>query len=182
MPAKEKKKLVDEIFALTGQKVDESDPIVVAAMFQSACISKAGEEMAETLGALAERLTVTCDKVKAEGLIAHARNQELISRIPTMIKAVHGPSQRQVATLDDDGDLSRVPGEKRWKARWGNPAMAIACFAVGAACAGAVGFLTGQFSATLTQDAAVGRAFTRALPYLRPDDKARLLAEIERQR
>lgn len=182
MLAKVKKNLVDEIFALTGQKVDESDPIVVAALFQSACIARAGDDVAANLGALAERLAVTCDKVKAEGLMAHARNQELISRIPNIIKAAHDPSQRRADSHDDEGSPSRVVGVHRWKSRWGSTLVAIAWFVGGAAFAGAAGFLTGQFSATLAQDAAVGRAFTRALPLLRPDDKARLLAEIERQR
>lgn len=175
MIANARKDLVDEIFKLTGKKIEQSDPVVVAALFQSACVKRAGDEVAASLSAIAER-------TKAEAAFAHARNQELISKIPIMIKAAHDPLQRRAAGHDDEGNLSRATGVQQWKSRWGQTAMAIACFAIGAACAGALGLLTGQFSATLAQDAAVGRAFTRALPYLRPDDKARLLAEIERQR
>lgn len=55
-------KLVQDIFLLTGQKVEPNDPIVVAALIQSALIRRAGLDaeagikvvMAKALGELAE--------------------------------------------------------------------------------------------------------------------------------
>jgi len=55
-------KLVQDIFLLTGQKVDANDPIVVAALIQSALIRRAGLDaeagirlmMAKSLAELAE--------------------------------------------------------------------------------------------------------------------------------
>lgn len=55
-------KLVQDIFLLTGQKVEANDPIVVAALIQSSLIRRAGSDaeagikavMAKALGELAD--------------------------------------------------------------------------------------------------------------------------------
>jgi hypothetical protein len=60
------KSLVDEIFSLTGQKVQIDDPIVVAALLHSQLIRRAGQDavggiqavMSRSLGELAEAVKV----------------------------------------------------------------------------------------------------------------------------
>ena len=68
------KNIVDDIFRLTGQKVDEGDPVVIAALFQAACIAKAGAQAAASLHAAAWRLEIASEKTRAEGVVANPPN------------------------------------------------------------------------------------------------------------
>lgn len=176
------KSLVDEIFELTGQKLDEGDPLAIAALFQAACISKAGTEAAATLHAAAERLERATEKTRTEGIIAHGRSQELINKVPVLIKTALEMDQRGNGEGLDQARVDRPAGVRRTPWTSCGVLSSVAWFVVGVAFASAAGFMTGYLSASHAQDAAVGRAFSRALPFLRPDDKARLLAEIEKQR
>lgn len=195
MSALDTKSVIDDIFRLTAQKLDENDPVVVAALFQADCIKRAGDhaaanlnEAVERLSAAAdlnevvERLSAAADKVKADGTLAHARNQDLIARLPGLIKAAVVQPRRDLFDSPGISNAVAPDAHRLAKDRWRGAAIAAAWFVVGAATAGIAGFATGHLSASLNQDAAVGRAFTRALPFLRPDDKERLLEEIERQR
>ena len=182
MVPKELTEIVNDIFNLTGKKVDHFDPMVVAALFQARCISKAGEQTAASMAAAADRLERACEKTRAEGVVAHSRNQELINRVPMLIKAGLEVDHRLAGEAVDPPGVARPAGVHRRRLTRGGVLASIACFVGGVAFASAAGFMTGYLSASHAQDAAVGRAFSRALPFLRPDDKARLLAEIEKQR
>lgn len=181
MVPKELTEIVNDIFNLTGKKVDHFDPMVVAALFQATCIAKAGEQAAASLTAAANRLENACEKTRIEGVIAQGRHLELIHRVPTLIKDGLEMNHRLAGEAVDQASVIRPAGVQRRDLTRRAILSSIAWFVAGVAFASAAGFMTGYLSASHAQDAAVGRAFGRALPFLRPDDKARLLEEIKKQ-
>lgn len=168
MNGNERKAVVDEIFSLTGIAVDEDDPIVTAALFQSACITKAGDDVAANLSAIAERVTVSCEMAKTEAAVALAHTQELINRIPFLIKAEHSRKPVHVGDGAKTPTALSIHGGKHGKSRWTGAFIAAFWFAGGAGFAAAAGFTTGHVSATLSQDAAVGVLSCAPYPFSVP--------------
>lgn len=73
----ERRRLTAEVFAATGKKCAEDDPIIVAALFQAHSVREAGREAVEQIAAAAQDVLVAVGEankaaVRAEAVAKHA--------------------------------------------------------------------------------------------------------------
>jgi hypothetical protein len=177
----ERRAVVNAVFAATGKKVDEDDPIIVAALFQAHTMR---EVVREATGQIAEaglmvkraaddahRAVVASEAASRSAASVLERmsgdRTQLVKAVETqMVKCVKLVSKGQSGVQG----FSDIPF-------W---------YAIGGAFAGAVvitislmsGFERGSAQAT---EAAVGRSFSRVVPELDPKVREHLLEHLRKK-
>jgi hypothetical protein len=161
--SEERAALVQEIFRITGDKVDPNDPMVTAALFCSKSLLAASEKAASTLSAAAEGVV---QGIRAVELQAKASNK----RVDRQLRSL----EHRMATID--GLPAKAPPVARWET-WHLGA----AFLAGVAAVSFVVLVFASAAITYSEDAAVGRGLVRVLPSLDKETREKLLDHMRRQ-
>lgn len=161
-----RKQIAAEVFATTGAKVDGYDPMVIAALFYSQQLRTAGDTVAEQLQTVAADLHTASQAATAANRSLSADRAKLMKDIESHVARcvkLAGNGQSGVQ------DFGRIP---IWYAVVGALAGAVALSAA---------LMVGvERNSAMAEDAAVGRAFARALPTMDPKLKQRLLEHVRK--
>jgi hypothetical protein len=156
----ERLRLINEVFAATGRKLTEDDPLTVAALFYAVTVRAAGKEAARDVTAAAAPLIEAAEAAaKDRAALADAFSARLDKHVRQAVKA-----------QADQGD-KLIP---QWHAT-----VAFVAGAIGVLLATIVAC---DFSVSWPNQAAVGRDFLRALPSMEPELRAKLLDHVEHTR
>lgn len=143
--------LCAEIYRLTGQKVTRDDPILLAALFQSELINKAGENAASLFqDTVAKSVAQLAEAVKEEREQAASLDKSVASAFQQIAEGAKKVGEQELASIQgkfarmasDTLDqvrreaAARAPGGLWWKAS--------AVFLVGALAGLAGGFIVGK--------------------------------------
>lgn len=185
----EQQRIVQEVFAATGRTLPLDDPIVLAALFNASVVRKAGEQATASIREAVEDAKASlCEAmVEAEGAVRTAgKEAEKASAVALAISRQSGTLQAAFVELLDAG-LHKAMHKKSYSQPTAVNRGLLPRWQLGlAALAGAVAFGLGNFAAcgfslSWVNDAATGRQFLSAIPYLDPDLKARLIADLEKR-
>lgn len=183
----ERKKIVDEIFRVTGRIVLDTDPVVTAALFFSHKLLEAGtiaakqiSDAAVTAQASVQAAQLACQTLQVEqrrfveiaaGECA-ARASESKAERSKMAAEIDAKVQRWAKTV---GRVQSTDSGRRISAWY-----PFAAFFAGIALSLGVEFVWFDFSLNWTNDLLVGRAFNRAKPNFDPDLRKRLIEYFEK--
>lgn len=176
----ERRAVVNAVFAATGKKVDEDDPIIVAALFQAftmrEVVREASAQIAEAGLAVkraaddAHRAVVASEAASRSAAVVlermSAERTQLVKAVEAqMVKCLKQASKGQSSAKG----MRDIPF-------W---------YAVGGALAGAVvlavAFTVGiQHGSSLAEEAAVGRSFSRIVPTMDPKLKQQLMEHLRK--
>jgi hypothetical protein len=195
----DKKRMAEAVFAVTGQKLPQDDVLVVAALFYASTVREAGEDAAEAIVMagrdISQDLASTIDAAKAsireavdeaKGAARTASKEaEKASAVALAISRQSGAQQAAFVELLEAGLLKAMHKKSQSQFMPVNRGLLPRWQLTLAALAGAVVFGLGNFAAcgfslSWVSDAATGRHFLGAIPYLDPDLKARLIADLEK--
>lgn len=162
----EKRRIAQEVFAITGVAVAENDPLVLAALFYAHKMQEAARQAAgQITTASASTRSVVQDAAEAVRK-ATASNKALVD----MIDARFQKGLRQVAKSQSTHGTGSSNSIR---------------LVFGAFMAGAVAVVLGiafasGFSYSWMQDAADGRAFNRVRASLDPGTRAKIMAQLKK--
>jgi len=165
-PAVKRKRIVDEVFSATGAKMDPEDPLVTAALYYSYELSNASKGVASEIQGATAELRASMQLLQGANAAVIAERKKLMQDIEAHVtKCVKLVSKGQ----SNVQDFSRIPV-------W---------YAVAGAVAGALALSTAllvgvERNSALAEDAAVGRAFARALPTMDPKLKQQLMEHLHK--
>lgn len=172
--------LLDEIFALTGQKVTADDPVVVAALFYSAILTQAAEKVTEEL--------VAATKVEREACASVGRRaEEIYNRAQVVAKAAVKAESEQTklgltAHVNELLDKARQSLHGYQHDRTSQRTLWLA-FGAGVVLATVVGATyisrVERENIAMHKDAALGRSIARVIPALDQPTKEKLLKLLE---
>lgn len=175
--------LIDEIFSITGQKVAADDPIITAALFQSAVILEAGASVASELRKVTDDLiAASCSDRKVIAAVEEHFNAPCGRHAPldsSQLQRLLQGLTNEIATVVKNEALLSV--HLAWKSRI-VMALLAALLLVGAA-GMAIGVLFGpvlfpKLAPTLSQDQKsqirAGKAILRVLPQLDREAREKL--------
>ena len=181
----ERKSIAQAVFAITGDKLPEGDPLITAALFYAQQMRDAGRAaaaditqasegsgIAERLGeAVAKRLVVDRSNLSDE---LEARLQKWIKPDSTKLAQdldVRMQKWIKVASKGQSGH-TRLPFIPAW--------YAAVAFVAGAAVLVISASVAGGFNFSRSDDAALGRSLGRALPTLDPEVNAKLIDHMRK--
>jgi len=185
----EQQRIVQEVFAATGRTLPLDDPIVLAALFNASVVRSAGEQATASIREVVEEAKASIREAvdEAKGAARTAGKEvEKASAVALAISRQSGAQQAAFVELLDAGlhkamhkkpQSQSTPVNSGVLPRW---QLALAGLA-GAVVFGLGNFAACGFSLTWVSDAATGREFLGAIPYLDPDLKARLIADLEKR-
>lgn len=156
-----------DVFAVTGAKVDGFDPLVIAALFYSHQLRKAGDSVVEKLDTAALELRSASNAASTTNASLVTDRAKLFKDIEAHVaKCAKAASKRQADGLN----LRYLP---TWYAVVGALVGAVAL-----ATAWNVGVIQGTARA---EEAAVGRAFSRVVPALDPKVRDQLMEHLRKK-
>lgn len=155
--AAERRAVATAVFAVTGKKVDEDDPIIIAALFQAYTMREASREAASMImeaGTAVKVAVADARSVVVEAsAIAAADRKALADAIGTQVKKaireVAGPQSSQESARPD---WRRLLAAMAFGFVFAGGAMAVAC----------------NFSFSWVADARLGSQMRRAFPHFDP--------------
>lgn len=184
----EQQRIVQDVFAATGRTLPRDDPIVLAALFTANVVRSAGEQATASIRAAVEEASASIreavDEAKDAGRTA-GKEAEKASAVALAISRQSGTQQAAFVELLEAGlqkdrqkklQSQAMPISTEHLPRW-KLAMV---FLAGAVVFGLGNFAACGFSLSWVSDAATGRHFLGAIPYLDPDLKARLITDLEK--
>jgi hypothetical protein len=143
--------LCAEIYRLTGQKVTKDDPILLAALFQSELINKAGENAAALFqNTVAKSVAQLAEAVKEEREQAASLDKSVASAFQQIADGARKISQQELANIQGkfarmaSETLEQVRREAAERAPGGQWWKAAVVFLVGAAIGLTGGFVVGK--------------------------------------
>lgn len=171
----EKRRVAEAVFAVTGEKLPQDDPLVVAALFYADTLRSAGAEAAAAIRSAAAE----------QSEVAKASTGQHPSLEEVILLLRRAAAER--STLVDDLDkriqrsLHKVVQQRPAGAPLRRSAMeVVATLAAGVVLLFCVEFVWFDFSLDWANDVRTGRAFNRSVPTLAPDLRKRLIEHIEK--
>lgn len=169
----ERRSVVTAVFAATGKKVDEDDPIIVAALFHAHTIREASLQAAGHIADVGRTVTQAVEEARSVALEAGA-----------MIRQVTADEKKRAAVLDARitkalRESGRVGSSENsppagWRGVMAGMAMGILLFG------GAISVACG-FSFSWVSDASLGAEFRRSVPTMDPSLRDKLIAHLEKR-
>lgn len=172
--AAERRAVATAVFAATGKKVDEDDPIVVAALFQAYSVREAGRESAAQITEAGKALVDAVNDARKTAAEAGAIARQAAAER----KASADMLEARVRKALKDAGRSQSPHEgppQGWRGVLAGAALGV--FVSGGALAVAC-----NFSFSWVQDARIGAEFKRVLPKLDPSLRDKLMEYLEKTR
>lgn len=163
-----RKRLVDDVFVLTGKKLEMDDPLVVAALYYSHVMQEASAEVSTRLSAAAQEIMVAAQHASTVNASIQADKAKLLREVEIQVaKGVRAGAKARSAT----GSFSHVPIK----------------YAIAGAMGGAVALATLFYFGVETvaereRQASIGRAFSRSVQTLDPKLRQQLLDHVEKHR
>ncbi|WP_141839311.1 hypothetical protein [Herbaspirillum sp. SJZ107] len=186
---RERKRLAQDVFSLTGQRLDEDDPVTVAALFYAQLLREASESAVEQTqsvnreaAAAVQEAMALCRNFEAErNAFATEMAKERTRR------EVEYAIERRKLVAELDGKIQRcVKIASRNNAAGAQsdwlPWPVSLAFTLGMFVFAAMVTVACDFNFSWVQDAKIGRAFIRATPDLDPGTRAKLLGRLEKHR
>lgn len=170
----ERRAVVTAVFAATGKKVDEDDPIIVAALFQAYTMREATRHATGQIAEVGGTVKLAVDDLRRAALDAGAVTRKAASDEKKRADALEA---RVIKALRESGRTQAraalVP------AGWHGVAAGLAAGVLIAGCAVTVacGFSLSWFS-----DARLGAEFRRSVPVMDPSLREKLLDHLEKGR
>jgi hypothetical protein len=170
----ERRAVVTAVFAATGKKVDEDDPIIVAALFHASTMRDASRAAAGQIAEAGQAVKLAADdarKVAVEtgSLLRQAAADE--KRRADALEARITKAIREAGrTQSSDGGPPRG-----WRG-------VIAGLAVGFVMAGGIISVACGFSFSWVTDARIGAEFRRVVPTMDPTLRDKLMEHLEKRR
>jgi hypothetical protein len=164
--SEKKKRIVDDVFSVTGAKMEPSDPLVIAALYYSHEIRTAGDEVSTQLWGAAADLLAASKLVSTANAAIMADRAKFLRDVEGHIVACAKTASKAQAS---SRPLGYVP---TWYAVLGAVTSAVLLVAAWTA-----GIERGTAQAN---DAEVGRAFSRAVPTMDPKLRTQLLKHLRK--
>jgi len=176
----ERRAVVTAVFAATGKKVDEDDPIIVAALFQAHTMREAVGAAVVQVAEAGQVVKVAADEARRAVLAAEAASrmaaaafERMSSDRAQLLKTVEAQIAKCLK-LACKGQSSRE--DSRSFPIW----YAVAGSVVGAVVISAAMMFALQRNSVHAQEAAVGRAFARVVPGLDPKLREQLMQHLRK--
>jgi hypothetical protein len=170
----ERRTLVTAIFAATGKKVDEDDPIIVAAIFQAHIMREASWEAASQIVEAGRTTKAVLDEVRMAVAEAGA------------VVRLAAADEKARSEIIDVLVKKALREAGRSQARQGGPQngwpQVIAGVALGLFISAGVVSVACDFNFAFFKNARVGADFIRVMPTLEPSLRRKLTAQMAKQR
>jgi hypothetical protein len=195
----EKKCIAEAVFAVTGQRLPEDDALVVAALFYANTVRRAGDVAVQLITDAGSQMTEDIKKTLDEAIaVLQASVDQVQADVRKASKAAESASQvalavsRQAAIQQGafveilDAGMNKhtqkvLRGQREPVVKEIVPRLRMLAAGLGGALAfGLANFAACGYSLSWVHDASTGREFLRAAPYLSPDLRAALIAELEK--
>ncbi|MBD8531683.1 MULTISPECIES: hypothetical protein [unclassified Massilia] len=170
----EQQAVMTAVFAVTGKKVDEDDPIIVAALFQAYTMREATREVTGQIAEASQALKVAVDEARKLGIEACAITRRAASDEKVRAEALEARIKK---ALRGAGPVlsCEVGPPAGWRG-------VIAGLALGVLITGGVMSVACNFSFTWISDARLGAEFRAIVPSLEPTFRDKLIEHLERRR
>lgn len=170
----EQQAIVTAVFAVTGKKVDEDDPIVVAALFQAYTMREATREAVEQIADVGQAVKVAVDDARKAADEASAISRRAAFDEKARINALEARVRKAVLEAGRV-QFSRDGPPTEWRG-------VIAGLVMGVLLAGGVMSVACNFSFSWVSDARLGAEFRRVVPSLEPSLRNKLMKHLEKRR
>jgi hypothetical protein len=158
--AAERRAVATAVFAVTGMKVDEDDPIIIAALFQAYTMREASREATSMILDASSVLKLAVDDARCNTREASAIVKQLAADRKALVDAIG--VQVKKAIRDAGGVESTQDGIRRdWR-------RLLAAIAFGAFFTGGAMAVACNFSFSWIADARLGSQMRRAFPHFDP--------------
>ena len=161
----DQRRLAETVFAVTGEKLPQNDPLVVAALFYADTLRQASKEAASVILAAGDNQRVALEEA-----------QLLLRRLAAERKAMGEDLEKRIQQCMRQA----VTGEPSKSHNRRTAIQILGAVAAGVVLTAAVEFMMFGFSFSWVNDMQVGRAFLRSAPSLDPDLRKRLLEHFEK--
>jgi len=162
-----------DVFAVTGKKMDEDDPIVVAAFFQAHIMRQATREAAGQIAEAGKAVKVAVDDACKVVADATALARQTAADQKAYVNAVDICLRKAIREAGRV-ESSQVSPPRGWRG-------VLAGVVLGVFVAAGLLSIACDFSFSWVHDASVGRAYMRAIPTLEPSLRQKLLKHVEKQ-
>jgi hypothetical protein len=169
----ERRSVVTAVFAATGKKVDEDDPIIVAALFHAYTMREASREAAGRIADVGHTVQQAVDEARKAALEARA----IVRQVAAEEKKRAGALDARVTkALREAGRVhsSEDGPPTGWRGVMAGMAMGLLLFG------GLLSVVCG-FSFSWISDSRIGAEFRRAVPTMDPSLRDKLIADMEKR-
>lgn len=183
----DKRRLAEAVFAVTGEKLPQDDPLVIAALFYAETVRSAGAEAAAAIQAAGAEAAAA---VRAAGLEQAAavgkRNAVQEGALQEVVILLRRAAAERNAIGEDMGTrMQKCLSQAIHKQPTGAPVRrsameVVATIAAGVVLLFCVEFVWFDYSMDWVNDLRTGRKFNRSVPTLDPDLRKRLIEHIEK--
>jgi Fe2+ transport system protein B len=183
-----RRKVVEAVFASTGEALSEKDPLVVATLFYADTVRAAAREAVSIILAAGDSQRAAVERTGAE---QRAANESAAAGQRVALEEAQLLLRKLAAERKAMGeDLEKRIQQCMRQAVTGEPAkiqsrrtalQILGAVAAGVVLTAAVEFMMFGLSFSWVNDMQVGRAFLRAAPSLDPDLRNRLIKHFEKQ-
>jgi len=170
--AAERRAVTTAVFAATGKKVDEDDPIVVAALFQAYSVREAGRESAAQITKAGQALVDAVNDARKAAAEAGAMARQAAAERKACADALETRVRKALKDAERLQSTHEGPPQG-WRG-------VFAGVAFGLLLAGGVMTVACNFSFAWIQDARIGAEFKRVLPKLDPSLRDKLMDYFEK--
>lgn len=171
--AVERRKAVNEVFVATGVQVDESDPIIVAALFQAYMTREAGQVAAAQMLAASEAVQAMANEAKAAAANAAATMRLVAAERKALGDAVEVRVKKAIREASHVQSSQEGP-PTGWRG-------VLAGIAFGIILTGGLVGIACNFNRSLFSDARLGAEWRQAYPTLPPNLRDKLIEHFEKQ-
>jgi len=172
--AAERRAVATAVFAATGKKVDEDDPIIVAALFQAYSVREAGRESAAQITEAGKALVDAVSDAREAAAEAGAIARQAAAERKATADALEARVRKALKDAGRVQSTHEAPPEG-WRG-------VFAGVAFGLLLAGGLIVIACNFSFAWIQDARIGAEFKRVLPKLEPSLRDELMEYFEKPR
>jgi hypothetical protein len=172
--AAERQAVVTAVFAVTGKKVDEDDPIVVAALFQAYTMREATREAVEQIADVGQAVKIAVDDARKAADEASAISRRAAFDEKARADALEARVRKAVLEAGRV-HLSQDGPPTGWRG-------VIAGLVIGVFFAGGVMSVACNFSFSWVSDARLGAEFRKVIPSLEPSLRNKLMKHLEKRR
>lgn len=169
----QRRKVVTAVFAATGKKVDEDDPIIVAALFQAFTIREATRDAVDEIASAGQAVQVAADNARKAavevGAIARRAAADEKGRADALAVLVK-KAVREARHMHSD----QAGPPTGWRG-------VLAGAAFGFLLAGGAVSVACNFSFSWISDARLGKEFRRVIPSLEPSLRDKLMDHLEKR-
>jgi hypothetical protein len=183
--AEERSRLTAEVFALTGKKCAEDDPIIVAALFQTHSVRAAGREIVEEITGATQAVLVAVSEASRAAARAEAVANSAADDRKAIAQAA-AAAQKALANTIDSQIKKAVREAGRVHSTGQGPPQGwrgvLAGVALGIFVALGTMLVACNFSLTWFSDARFGAEWKHVLPSLDPALRDKMIEHFEKHR